>query len=104
MLSFPAFVIKNKIKISANFTYLVWEKCQFSINFNFNFNFKSWETGHKSYIKVYTDGSQIDFKTGCAFSIKNNHKMFNLGETCSLFTPSVGNGHEFSLDCWEVLG
>jgi hypothetical protein len=46
MPSFPAFVIKIKTNVSANLTYFVWVKCQFSTNFNFNFNFKCWETGH----------------------------------------------------------
>jgi hypothetical protein len=34
MPTFPAFVIKIKINVSANLTYFVWVKCQFSTNFN----------------------------------------------------------------------
>ncbi len=44
MPSFPAFVIKIKIKVSANLTFHSYKICQVSTNINFNY--KSWETGH----------------------------------------------------------
>ncbi len=56
MPSFPAFVIKIKINVSANLTYFV---CQFSTNFNFNFNFKSWETGSAIFNRLIKINSRI---------------------------------------------
>ncbi len=59
MPSFPAFVIKIKIKVSAKLTFHPYKICQVSTNINFNFNYKIWETGHYNFKSTWEKNKSI---------------------------------------------